>query len=979
MGGISGEVTNGGNIENCIAISQAIYGENTMGRIAGRNNGSLASNYAFSEMKVNGNTISGGASDNENGKNVTVGQIYTSAFFTSSDNWENAAWAQDVWVFRDCKLPVLAKLPGQSDDGGLYLNRRDIQYATVTPSSFTYNGSLQLPNIKFDGEILKEGKDYTVRITSTDGGGTSSGIQAGTVEIEITGIGNFTGKKDITYNINPKSLEDGMVTIQEGQFTYTGNEHKPTITVNDGDKTLMAGEDYEATYFDNINVGTATVKIQGNGNYTGEVNKEFTIEKATLPADIHKEIAVMEKYRHEYEVNLTELLPNVSGNFGTIEFTPATTENSEGLLGTLNYTSGDTIILPVNPVAGVNRTAQVTVKVESSNYQDFNIVITLKTTNKQLVNISGITMAGGVFNGEPYAYVGTPVFTLGSEVLNIEYTVQYQSTDGGGYSSEEAPTDAGEYLLTISVLERDDIPYTGSQSYPFTIQRRPVTIIAEDKTMTARGQLPTFTYIVEGQLPGETALIGEPTLTSEADGKTAGSYPIIVDLTGVSYTPNYRAAEPAFVNGTLTVNPAPSGGGGKTSAPSKMPQTERYISGNIVTAITPAEASVDKSGNWMASFSYDQIKDAIDSMIKEAEKLGEDAITNITLKVQAPTDAASIETNIPEEAIAQIEKAGINSLTVSTPVGDITFDSEAISDLEKEAGDIDIKITRVDTSSLSPEAKEVVGDRPVYDITVTGGGRVISRFDGDVTVSIPYTPKEDEDVNAIVIYYINEFGELEVVTNCIYDHETGMVSFTTRHFSIYAVGYNKVTFKDVPENAWYSKAVTFIAARGITSGTGDGNFSPEAKLTRGQFIVMLMKAYGIAPNSEAKDNFRDAGNTYYTGYLAAAKRLNISKGVGNNEFKPEKDITRQEMFTLLYNALKAIEKLPEKKAGKKLSAFADADSIASWAMEAMEYLVESGIISGDGGRLNPTSTTSRAEMAQVLYNLLLRVNLTIVK
>ncbi|HOK96095.1 MAG TPA: S-layer homology domain-containing protein, partial [Anaerohalosphaeraceae bacterium] len=74
---------------------------------------------------------------------------------------------------------------------------------------------------------------------------------------------------------------------------------------------------------------------------------------------------------------------------------------------------------------------------------------------------------------------------------------------------------------------------------------------------------------------------------------------------------------------------------------------------------------------------------------------------------------------------------------------------------------------------------------------------------------------------------------------------------------------------------------------------------------------MLMKAYGIAPDTDPKDNFADAGATYYTGYLAAAKRLKISKGVGNNMFAPYIEITRQEMFTLLYNALKVIGKLPK--------------------------------------------------------------------
>jgi len=92
--------------------------------------------------------------------------------------------------------------------------------------------------------------------------------------------------------------------------------------------------------------------------------------------------------------------------------------------------------------------------------------------------------------------------------------------------------------------------------------------------------------------------------------------------------------------------------------------------------------------------------------------------------------------------------------------------------------------------------------------------------------------------------------------------------------------------------------------------------------------------------------------------------------VGGNLFAPEKEITRQEMFTLLHNALRVIGQLPEGSSGKTLSGFTDSDAIAPWAREAMMLLVETGIIGGSDGKLTPQGTTTRAEMAQVLYNLL---------
>ncbi|MEL7603902.1 MAG: S-layer homology domain-containing protein, partial [Bacillota bacterium] len=185
--------------------------------------------------------------------------------------------------------------------------------------------------------------------------------------------------------------------------------------------------------------------------------------------------------------------------------------------------------------------------------------------------------------------------------------------------------------------------------------------------------------------------------------------------------------------------------------------------------------------------------------------------------------------------------------------------------------------------------------------------------------------------------------------------------------SLYAIAFRPVTFSDVPESAWYANAVSFIAARDITTGTGGGNYSPEAKLTRADFLVLMMRAYEIAPDANPTDNFSDAGSTYYTGYLAAAKRLGISGGVGDNKFAPEQAITRQELFTLLYNALKVLGELPTGDTGMTLSDFSDSGEVASWATEALSTLVKSGALSGSGGKLNPTDTTTRAQMAQVLY------------
>ncbi|HWR61448.1 MAG TPA: S-layer homology domain-containing protein, partial [Clostridia bacterium] len=302
---------------------------------------------------------------------------------------------------------------------------------------------------------------------------------------------------------------------------------------------------------------------------------------------------------------------------------------------------------------------------------------------------------------------------------------------------------------------------------------------------------------------------------------------------------------------------------------------------------------------------------------------------------------------------------------------EITFDAKVLSAIsEQAAGEVKITVAKADASSLSEADRQKIGDRPVFDFRVTGGDKTISQFGGTVTVSVPYTPKEGEDINAIVIYYINSKGEAEAVPGCRYDAATGRVIFETDHFSTYAVGYNKISFKDVDQASPYAEAVTFIAARGITGGTGNGNFSPGGTLTRGEFMVMLMRAYNISPDTSPADNFADAGSTWYTGYLSAAKRLGISNGVGGNLFAPERKITKQELYTLLYNSLKAIDKLPEGDSGKNTSVFSDKADIASWAKDAVSLFVKAGIIETGEGKLSPAGKATRAEMATIMYNLL---------
>lgn len=178
-------------------------------------------------------------------------------------------------------------------------------------------------------------------------------------------------------------------------------------------------------------------------------------------------------------------------------------------------------------------------------------------------------------------------------------------------------------------------------------------------------------------------------------------------------------------------------------------------------------------------------------------------------------------------------------------------------------------------------------------------------------------------------------------------------------------------FDDVGATQWFAPAITFISARGITVGVGNDLFAPNAQITRAEFLVMLMRAFDIAPAETWTDNFDDAGtDKYYSGYLAKAKELEIIEGVGNNLFAPNQKIIREEMFTMLCRALDKIEMLPEFETLNDLSGFGDTDEISTYALESIKTLVTADFVHGDNNMLRPLDPATRAQTAQVFCNIL---------
>ena len=107
-------------------------------------------------------------------------------------------------------------------------------------------------------------------------------------------------------------------------------------------------------------------------------------------------------------------------------------------------------------------------------------------------------------------------------------------------------------------------------------------------------------------------------------------------------------------------------------------------------------------------------------------------------------------------------------------------------------------------------------------------------------------------------------------------------------------------FSDVPADSYYAKAVAWAVENGITGGTGDGKFSPDATCTRAQAVTFLYRASG-APAVSGNAAFSDvATNAYYAAAVKWAEKNGITGGIGGGLFGSGNDCTRAQIVTFLY-------------------------------------------------------------------------------
>lgn len=247
-----------------------------------------------------------------------------------------------------------------------------------------------------------------------------------------------------------------------------------------------------------------------------------------------------------------------------------------------------------------------------------------------------------------------------------------------------------------------------------------------------------------------------------------------------------------------------------------------------------------------------------------------------------------------------------------------------------------VETTQVRKDGVTVTAKTDASGGTTADVVIPGKL-------GKVTVTIPASQVTGTTVAVIV----HDDGVREIIKNSL-PAEGGLAVTLTGSVCLELLD-NAKEFVDVPADYWAHPAVNFVTARELFNGTAESTFAPTASTTRAMLMTVLARLGGVDTSG---------GATWYEKGVAWAVETGVSDGR-----LPEQNITREQLVTMLWRysgkPAHTLERLD----------FTDASEAGEYAVDALLWAVETGIVQGKGnGILDPLGIVTRAEVAQILKN-----------
>ncbi|MDH7479074.1 MAG: S-layer homology domain-containing protein [Syntrophomonadaceae bacterium] len=407
---------------------------------------------------------------------------------------------------------------------------------------------------------------------------------------------------------------------------------------------------------------------------------------------------------------------------------------------------------------------------------------------------------------------------------------------------------------------------------------------------------------------------------------------------------------PVDVINVLFRPPSGGGGGGGGGAPT---QTQNTDTGTVVYNPSTGQSVVGVDPGKVSS----QI----------ASNPGAKEVTiEIPASIASKTKEARVD--IPLQAVKIVEEAAKN-LVLKTPEVVMTIPPAAllvpeVQQLEQAGAKVEVSISVKEAAAEvrqqlaetlnQPQNQAYTAVGKVFELTFTvtadsGTPRQISSFNGKIEVGIPYN---DAGLNGASE---DNLGAYKVLVNGFeyrmsrVDKANNIVYFSTDGFSSYVLMAYEKTFADLVGH-WARADIELMAAKHIARGVSDDQFMPDRTITRAEFATMLQRVLGLPLAAAGSATFSDVGSgDWYFASVEAAAKAGLVNGYGDGSFKPLAPISRQEMAALVTRAMKIAGRstaISAEEASSILARFRDAAAIQGWAREASAIAVKEGIVNG---------------------------------
>ena len=380
-------------------------------------------------------------------------------------------------------------------------------------ATFTYSGAELKPTVKVyinkvlqDDEQLIENTDYIVSY--------SDNINAGTATVTITGIGAYSGTKNVTFTIEPKKISSPTFDGLKPEYTYTGQKVEPEFALMDGE-TVIPSSEYEVSYSDNTEVGTATITITDatGGNYDINCKAEFDIVKAD---PVISELPVADPISYDPHKTLNEASISGGAVIGV---------SGENITGTWSWADDSTV-----PVVDVTDYDVVFTPDDQKHYNSIRGTIQVNVL-KANVNIADLPTASAITYGDSLAksvlYGGTAYFD-GINKVEIFGTFAWKDD-----SLKPFVSDSDKTLYTVVFTPADSVNYNTAEieiTVNVSKAAMPNLLLSVDNTHKTVGSIA---------LPGDWVWLAADTATAI---KAGGSVVATAVYAG-DYKENYDSTE----------------------------------------------------------------------------------------------------------------------------------------------------------------------------------------------------------------------------------------------------------------------------------------------------------------------------------------------------------------------------------------------------------------------------------------------------